>query len=59
MGLREIVEAWSKIVAYAYKPSRSEYSAVLKIVFLALAAVGGIAFIIRFIFTVFVFPQIS
>ncbi|ADG91209.1 SecE/sec61-gamma family protein translocase subunit [Thermosphaera aggregans] len=56
MNLRELVEAWRKIILLATKPSRDDYMTSLKLSLLGLALVGGIAFVIRILFYTFLFP---
>ncbi len=57
MGFRELIDSWKKIILLARKPGRDEYMLSLKMSLLGLTLVGGIAFIIRVIFVLFVFPQ--
>ncbi|MEM0355246.1 MAG: preprotein translocase subunit SecE [Desulfurococcaceae archaeon] len=57
MGFREIVDSWIRVIKTAEKPERSDYINNLKISLLGLFAIGLIAFIIRFIIIVFLFPQ--
>ncbi len=57
MGFRELVDSWRRIILLARKPSRDEYMLSLKMSLLGLTLVGGIAFIIRIVFVLFVFPQ--
>lgn len=57
MGFKEIVDSWIRIVKTAEKPERSDYFNNLRISLLGLFAIGLIAFIIRFIIIVFLFPQ--
>jgi len=57
MGFRELIDAWRKIIRLATKPSHEDYLTSLKMSLLGLTLVGAIAFIIRFILIVFVFPQ--
>jgi len=57
MGFRELVDSWRKIIKLAKKPDRDEYVTSLKISLLGLALVGIIAFVIRLILIIYVFPQ--
>jgi len=56
VGFRELIDSWRKILLLAKKPSRSEYMLSLKMSLLGLTLVGGIAFIIRIAFVLFIFP---
>ncbi|RLG84574.1 MAG: protein translocase SEC61 complex subunit gamma [Thermoprotei archaeon] len=56
MGFREIVDSWRRIIMLARKPDREEYLLTLKMVLLGLVIVGGISFIIRVAFILFIFP---
>lgn len=57
MNLREIVEAWRKILLIARKPSGDEYLTLLKISLLGLTLVGLISFVIRMIFYTLIFQS--
>lgn len=57
MGFKEIVDSWIRIMKTSEKPERSDYINNLKISLLGLFAIGLIAFIIRYIIIVFLFPQ--
>jgi len=57
MGFREMIDSWRRILRLAAKPDRSDYFTGLKMSLLGLMLVGLIAFIIRFILIVYVFPQ--
>ncbi len=57
MGFKEMIDAWRRILRLASKPSRDDYMNNLKMSLLGLSLVGAIAFIIRFILIVYVFPQ--
>ncbi len=59
MGFKELVDSWRRIILLARKPGRDEYMLSLKMSLLGLSLVGGIAFIIRIIFVLFVFPQLG
>ncbi|MCC6041756.1 MAG: protein translocase SEC61 complex subunit gamma [Desulfurococcaceae archaeon] len=56
MNLRELVDAWRKIIQISSKPDRDEYMALLKITLLGFALIGLIAFAIRLIFYTLLFP---
>jgi protein transport protein SEC61 subunit gamma-like protein len=56
LNLRELVDAWRKIIQISSKPDRDEYMALLKITLLGFALVGLIAFVIRLIFYTLLFP---
>jgi protein transport protein SEC61 subunit gamma-like protein len=56
LDLRELVEAWRRILLIATKPEWDEYWTILKISLLGLAIVGGISFAIRMIFYTFLYP---
>jgi len=56
LDLRELVDAWRRILLIASKPEPDEYWTVLKISLLGLALVGGISFAIRIVFYTFLFP---
>lgn len=56
MNLRELVDAWKKIIQISSKPDRDEYMALLKITLLGFALIGLIAFVIRLIFYTLLFP---
>lgn len=56
MNLRELVDAWRKIIQISSKPDRDEYMALLKITLLGFALIGLIAFVIRLIFYTLLFP---
>ncbi len=57
MGFRELIDSWRRIIRLASKPGRDDYLTSLKMSLLGLTLVGAIAFIIRFILIVYVFPQ--
>jgi len=57
MGFREMIDSWRRILRLATKPDRSDYFTSLRMSLLGLMLVGLIAFIIRFILIVYVFPQ--
>lgn len=57
MDISELFEVWRKIIMLAKKPSREEYWTTAKMVYLGLTLVGGIAFIIRVTFVLFLFPM--
>ncbi len=57
MGFRELIDSWRKILILARKPTTDEYMLSLKMSLLGLTLVGGIAFIIRVVFTLFIFPS--
>ncbi|ADI32474.1 SecE/sec61-gamma family protein translocase subunit [Staphylothermus hellenicus] len=57
MGFRELIDSWRRIIRLATKPNKTEYMTSLKISLLGLTLVGSIAFIVRFIFISFIFPQ--
>lgn len=57
MNIEELFEVWRKIIMLARKPSREEYMTTAKMVFLGLVLVGGISFIIRVMFVLFLFPS--
>ncbi|MET1160601.1 MAG: protein translocase SEC61 complex subunit gamma [Thermoprotei archaeon] len=57
MGFRELIDSWRRIIKLAGKPSKEDYLNNLKISLLGLLLVGLIAFIIRFVLIVYVFPQ--
>jgi len=57
MGFRDLVEAWGKILKLAKKPERDEYLTGLKMSLLGILIVGIIAFVIRLLMIVYVFPQ--
>ncbi|RLG80311.1 MAG: preprotein translocase subunit SecE [Thermoprotei archaeon] len=57
MGFRELIDSWRKIIRLATKPDREDYMTSLKMSLLGLTLVGIIAFIVRFILIVYVFPQ--
>jgi protein transport protein SEC61 subunit gamma-like protein len=56
LNLRELVDAWRKIIQISSKPDRDEYMALLKITLLGFALIGLIAFVIRLIFYTLLFP---
>jgi protein transport protein SEC61 subunit gamma-like protein len=56
LNLRELVDAWRKIIQISSKPDGDEYMALLKITLLGFALVGLIAFVIRLIFYTLLFP---
>lgn len=56
MNLRELIDAWRKILQISAKPDKSEYMSVLKITMLGLILIGLIAFIVRIIFYTLLFP---
>jgi protein transport protein SEC61 subunit gamma-like protein len=56
LNLRELVDAWKKIIQISSKPDRDEYMALLKITLLGFALIGLIAFVIRLIFYTLLFP---
>lgn len=57
MGFRELIDSWRKILRLARKPDWGDYITSLKMSLFGLTLVGIIAFIIRFILIVYVFPQ--
>ena len=57
MGFRELIDSWRKIIKLARKPRWDDYVTRLKMSLFGLTLVGLIAFIIRFILIVYVFPQ--
>lgn len=57
MNIDELFEMWKRIIMLAKKPTREEYLLITKMVFLGLTLVGGIAFIIKVAFTLFLFPS--
>lgn len=56
MNLREIIDSWRKIFQISAKPTREEYSMILKITLLGLILIGLIAFAIRIVFYTLIFP---
>jgi len=56
LNLRELVDAWRKIIQISSKPGGDEYMVLLKITLLGFALVGLIAFVIRLIFYTLLFP---
>ncbi len=57
MGFRELIDSWRKILKLARKPDWDDYLTSLKMSLFGLTLVGIIAFIIRFVLIVYVFPQ--
>lgn len=56
MGFKELIDSWRRIIMLARKPARDEYMLTLKMVLLGLIIVGGISFVIRVAFILFIFP---
>lgn len=56
MNLRELVDAWRRIIIIVTKPTKDEYLAILKITLLGLVVIGTISFIVRVLFYTFLFP---
>jgi len=56
LNLREIVDAWKRILLIASKPELDEYWTILKITLLGLTLVGSISFVIRIVIYTFLFP---
>ncbi|MCC6034980.1 MAG: protein translocase SEC61 complex subunit gamma [Desulfurococcaceae archaeon] len=56
MNLRELVDAWRRILIIVTKPTKDEYLAILKITLLGLIIIGIVSFIIRVVFYTFLFP---
>lgn len=56
MNLRELIDAWRRIIIIVTKPTKDEYLAILKITLLGLVVIGAISFIVRVLFYTFLFP---
>ncbi len=56
MNLRELIDAWRRIIIIVTKPTKDEYLAILKITLLGLVVIGTISFIVRVLFYTFLFP---
>jgi protein transport protein SEC61 subunit gamma-like protein len=56
LNLRELIDAWRRIIQIATKPDREEYMTLLKITLIGLVLVGVIAFVIRLIFYTTLYP---
>jgi protein transport protein SEC61 subunit gamma-like protein len=56
MNLRELIDAWRRIIQVATKPDREEYMTLLKITLIGLVLVGVIAFVVRLIFYTILYP---
>jgi protein transport protein SEC61 subunit gamma-like protein len=56
VNLRELVDAWRRIIIIVTKPTKDEYLAILKITLLGLVVIGTISFIVRVLFYTFLFP---
>jgi protein transport protein SEC61 subunit gamma-like protein len=54
--LRELIDAWRRIIQVATKPDREEYMTLLKITLIGLVLVGVIAFVVRLIFYTILYP---
>jgi protein transport protein SEC61 subunit gamma-like protein len=54
--LRELIDAWRRIIQVATKPDREEYMTLLKITLIGLVLVGAIAFVVRLIFYTILYP---
>lgn len=57
MGLKEIVDSWIRVIKATEKPLLKDYGNILKICLAGLFLIGLIAFIIRFIVVLYLFPQ--
>ena len=49
VNLRELLDAWRRILRLARRPDRDEFKLSIKISLLAFFLVGGIAYLIRLI----------
>jgi len=56
VNLRELIDAWRRILIIVTKPTKDEYLAILKITLLGLVIIGTISFIIRVLFYTLLFP---
>jgi len=56
VNLRELIDAWRRIIIIVTKPTKDEYLAILKITLLGLVVIGTISFIVRVLFYTFLFP---
>jgi len=56
LNLRELIDAWRRIIQVATKPDREEYMTLLKITLIGLVLVGAIAFVVRLIFYTILYP---
>jgi len=56
VNLRELIDAWRRIIIIVTKPTKDEYLAILKITLLGLVVIGAISFIVRVLFYTFLFP---